>query len=211
MKKIITIIVALLIIIMSGTSMAKPKNTADAKYYPVVQFVEYDSTLSQWYKQYIDTTKSNVTFNDFLKRLSTSEVLYQRSKRAGIEHNQLYSPLLLLVDKNWKQVDRMNSDQIENIRASMIELDIALGAIEATLPQTAYEEFRREVIRGAKPLTEIAEKPKTAIDFMTFTLMDHRVSDRLNQPVNIFDTPSSDKATRLVRPPELRNSWFSPW
>ncbi len=181
MKKLITIAIIGIIAFTGAIAEAQRNNRlTSAKYQPVNNFMESDATLSQWFKQYVDTTAGSLTFKDFLKKLSSSDVLWQRSKRAGVSHNQLYSPITTLVNKNWNEVDEMNQQEQASIRISMLELDIALSAVEASLPRTALEEFRREVLRGAKPLSEVAKLPESATDTMVFTIKDRELSDRLN-------------------------------
>lgn len=178
MKKAITIIVAVAVVLIGFSLNAQDKRYAMAKYSPVADFIPISSTLGQWYKQYMDTTSGEPKFTDFLKKLASSEVLQQMGKRAGIQSNQIYSPIVTLSNKNWKAMDKMSDQELAGIGLAMGELDIALAAIEATIPVTAHEEFRREVIRGAKPLSEVATLPGTATG--TMTMMNHRVSDRIN-------------------------------
>lgn len=190
MKKIVIAIITLTLLVVASTGFAGPNDRlTSAKYRPVIDFVGPDATLSKWFRQYVDTTNGGLTFNNFLKKLSTSEILYQRSNRAGLEHNQLYAPIIALLGEDWKSMDKMDEKDLASIKISMMELDIALAAVDATLPSQALEEFRREVLRGAKPLTEVAKVPRSATDVMTFTIMDHKLSDRLNKsgssaPVN---------------------------
>lgn len=184
MKISVAIIVSLAVIFTSATALTQKMNRlTSAKYRPVTEFLEADSTLSQWFKQYVDTTSGAVNFNDFLRRLG-SEILRQRSRRAGLTHNQLQSPIVTLAGKDWNALDSnsMSKQELDSIRRSMLELDIVLAAIDATLPDTSLEEFRREVLRGAKPLTEVAKLPMSAVEAMTFTIMGSKVSERINNP-----------------------------
>jgi len=193
MKKLITIAVIGIIAFTAVAVEARINNSlTSTKYQPVTSFLESEATFSQWFKQYKDTTSGTLTFKDFLKRLSSSDVLWQRSKRAGVSHNQLYSPITTLVNKNWNEMKEMNPQEQASVRISMLELDIALSAVEATLPRTALEEFRREVLRGAKPLSEVAKLPESATDTMIFTIKDRELSDRLNT-----NMPGQNKMPRL--------------
>lgn len=209
MKLLIKIVTIVAVVALSATAAAQKKNRLlVAKYQPVVQFLDIDTTLGQWFKQYVDTTSGSPSFKDFLNRLSDSEVLLHRSTRAGLSHNQLYSPVVTLLETKWSDIANMSDQDIASVRLAMVELDIALAAIEATFPSTAYEEFRREVIRGAKPLTEVAKLPMPAVEAMTFTIMTHKVSDRINNPT-VRKTPE-ESPSQIVKPIETQ-SIFRLW
>lgn len=208
MKKLIAILIVLIATAIALEVAAQNRNRwASARYQPVAGYLEADATLSTWYRQYIDTTAGGMSFEAFLKKLSTSEVLWQRSNRAGIRHKQLYSPIVKLLEVNWQDAEKMNADERESVRLAMLELDIALAAVDATLPKTAHEEFRREVFRGAKPLTEVAKLPMPAVEAMTFTIMNHKVSERINEAPKKKVPPSNRPD---VKNPRL-NSEYYPW
>lgn len=205
MKKLIAILTLLIVTAVALELAAQTGSRwASNRYQPVADFLGADATLSKWYMQYVDTTRGEVTFNDFLKKLSSSEVLKQRSRRAGLSHNQLYSPIVTLLEKDWSALDEMSKQELATIKLSILELDIALAAVDATLPNTAHEEFRREVIRGAKPLTEVAKLPNTAVEAMSFTIMDHRVTERINSA-----SPKSNPPLRVepVQNPNLDSQY----
>jgi len=203
MQKIIGIITLFAIVFSSYALFAESrKRWASARYQPVAGFLESDATLSHWFKQYVNTTSGNPEFKDFLKRLVNSDILWQRNRRAGLTHNQLYSPLLTLTEKNWRRIDRMTPDEKRETKLAMLELDIVLAIIDATLPDSAHEEFRREVLRGAKPLREVAKLPKNAVEVMTFTLMGHKVSNRINK-----GTAESNVENLRFSNPEQRDSF----
>lgn len=219
MKKIIITTVALaLTLTLSNASAERQNNRIYAKYYPVTEFMKPDSTLGKWFRQYIDTTSGKREFSDFLKRLSESEVLWQRSRKAGLSYGQLYSPIITLLTKDLTDMRGMTDQEMATIRLSMLELDIALSAIDSTIPPTAHEEFRREVLRGAKPLTQVAKLPISAVEAMSFTIMTHKVSERLNKTI---PSPKPRKYTpesinpQPFNPPTLTNpeleNWYGRW
>lgn len=215
MKKLITLLVFVLVIMLSFNAFGQNgRRLANAKLMPVVEFLETNSTLAQWYGQYIKTTTGKASFNDFLKRLSTSEVLAQRGKRAGLSHNQIYSPIATMMGKNYGQIDKMETTELSTIRLSMLELDLALAAIEATIPKSAYVEFRNEVIRGAKPLTEVAKLPGGAAAAMTgaaaYSEKEQGLYERINNPYKQSRTPPT--RTDIVKDsnPALASEYM-PW
>lgn len=217
MKKIIIALAVMAVIFSSIELRAETKNKIYfAKYRPVANFLEEDSTLSKWYKLYIDTTESGGTFKDFLKKLSNSEVLWQRGIRAGLTHNQLYSPIIGLMDKDMNDLSDMNEKDRAAVRDFMLQLDVALAAIDSTLPTSAREEGQIEVFRGAKPLRAVAEakpvkedakKPISAVEAMTFTLMTHKLSDRINEKSPV---KAPQNAPRQMDDPRFENP-YRPW
>lgn len=200
------VIVVLTVLALVGVSEAR-NNFAKARYFPVTEFLEEDAVLSQWYEQYVKTTTGDTSFNDFLKRLSESEVLSLRGKKAGLTHNQIFSPIVTLINKDWMNLNQMSEGERSTARLAMLELDIALAAVESTLPAEAHEEFRREVIRGAKPLTEMAKTPG-AIDVMRYTLSGHDLSDRINKPT-VKTPPAPMKQPPPSKPyfPDAYTNW----
>lgn len=210
MKKIITIIIVALIICSFGLAGAQPRSgLASAKYYPVAKFLNPESSLSVWFKQYVDTTSGNHEFGDFLKALSASEVLSQRSQKAGLSHNQLYSPIITLAEKNWDEMENMNAEELATVRLAMLELDVALAAIDATLPATAHEEFRREVIRGAKPLTGVAKLQKGSVEQSSPTTMQTLIlEERINNPtVKVYPSQETGNVLQPTVPSYFGQDW----
>lgn len=214
MKRTISVVVGITIILLSGTVAGQAKHRmTSANYMPAVALLEQNAKIYQWYSQYSKTTSSKPSIENFLQRLSTSEVLVERSKRAGLSHNQLFSPIITLMEKNWSGIDEMDSSEIATIRLSLLELDIALAAIEATLPNSAHEEFRREVLRGAKPLSEVAKLPSSAVEAMqkmTFTEKEHIVTDRINNPTIKTRNPPIQQDILKSNEPDLK-SQYMPW
>lgn len=208
MKTLTAIIVSLAIILCSFTLYSQNKNKSFvAQYQPIEDMLGPDATLSKWFKQCMKTVSGCDGFEAFLKRLSDSEVLQQRSKRAGLSHNQLYSPIVTLMGKNWKDTEKNSVTERSTIRLSLLELDIALSAVTATLPESAHEEFAREVLRGAKPLTEVAKLPMSAVEAMTFTADGRKLSDRINKTYDVKKAPKDN--TQFPNP--LRPSPYYLW
>lgn len=221
MKKLITIMAIILMGLLSLNLNAQVRNKyASAKYSPVSEFMDINTVLGQWYKQYKDTTSGPSGFEDFLRKLSDSEILLQRSKRAGVSHNQLYSPIITLLNKDFAALDMMREEELSTIQISMVELDIALAAIEATVPDSAIEEFRREILRGAPPLTEIAgakkkteggvqKLPPSPVQVMQgLTVPEHKVSDTLNKPSPSLKTTPPKDAPDVVVPSNIPSGYY---
>lgn len=201
MRRTISAVAVITLLLASALGLAETKGRwASAKYQPIAGFLGPEATLSLWFKQYVDTTSGDVGFKDFLMKLSNSDVLSERNRRAGLEHNQLYSPILTLLEKDMRNFERMDTHEKAEVRMAILELDIALAVIDATLPKSAHEEFRREILRGAKPLREVAMRPTSAIGAMALTLSERKVTERINQPV-----PEPPAEGPRLTAPEIRN------
>lgn len=155
MKKIL--LIALIISFISAPSLLSAKNNIYlAKYKPVSKFMDQNSTLSQWYMQYYDTTSGNRSFKDFLERIASSDVAFNEAKRRGIRNSQLTSLISELATFDLNNVKNIGENAWLIIKQNMDRLDVLLMSLEAYRTDSEKEEFRREIFRGARPLTEVA-------------------------------------------------------
>lgn len=211
MKKLTSTILAVSILLLALGVITVPRDgNAVTKYSPIVDFIDLNSTLGEYYKQYIDTTSGKKDIEDFLKRLSKSGALLQRYKRAGLTHNQLYAPIVTLLGIALDDINNLTEGQMATVRLSMVELDMALLAIMSTVVQNAQVEFRNEVLRMAPPLSEVAGLPPSAVETMkTLTVPEHKVSDRLNNPNPYLKIPPSRDAEGIVRPSNITTDYYN--
>lgn len=223
MKKIIAIGIAIILLIIAQSTLAQNRNFASARNVSFEELINEESTLGRWFKQYKDTTSNYQGFDGLLVLISKSEAILERRKIAGLTHNQLHSPITTLVGKDWGNLNEMQQSEISTIRIAMVELDIALSAIMATLPKTAHEEFIREVIRDAPPLTQVAaagevskdvkeaiKVPPSSIDTMkTLIIPEYIVTNRINKLNPLVKVPTPRDPELLVRPSNIAEGYYS--
>jgi hypothetical protein len=223
MKKFIALTVTITLLVISLAANAQVRrNYASAKDVSLDELINMESTLGQWYTQYKETTSNYQGFDGLLMLISKSEAISERREIAGLTHNQLHSPIVTLSGKDWGELDEMQQSELATIRIAMVELDIALSAIMATLPKTAHEEFIREVIRDAPPLTQVAatgqvskdvkeavKVPPSSIETMkALTLPDYIVTERVNTLNPSVKVPAPRDAELLVRPSNIAKDYY---
>lgn len=216
MRKVTILMVAVAVFLVSGNLAARGERIEFAKYKPVIQFVDPDSTLTAWYKQFVDTTTGDRSFNTFLMRLKGSDVFFERVRRAGVSEDDLSDLISDLTVIDWANIHKMDQQKWEGVRLAMVEFDVALGHTEGSLPKSARKEFRQEVFSKAEPLTAVAvggarnkQSSVSAIDAMTLNLSEQKLSERINNapPARAVSKPGTPTNTNMI----LLQNPYMPW
>ena len=156
MKGHVVISVALVLLISFGGMTAEGRGRYYAKYSPISEFIEPTSTLGIWFRDYVETIYGASGFGDFLSRLAESRSLRHLAKKAGVSYDDLYTSIQFLMRIDISKLRHMDGLEAKRVREAMLKLDIALSAIDILLSPPAREEFRREVLRRARPLSQVA-------------------------------------------------------